>query len=282
MLKSFTAIMFGLPLAFVMALGMVSGVPLVAQSSAQTAPYHVVTVSDGGTIAGIVKWSGAVPPAATMPISKDPEVCDPHSHKHVPLDRLVIGPQGGVANTVVFLQNISAGKDFPPEMTTPLLDQVECRYKPHVVLVPQNSDLKIRSSDSTLHTVHMEGAATYNFPFPFANKVSTATMSSPGLVNVKCNGGHVWMNAEIWVIAHPYYAITDESGKFVLNDVPPGQYELVAWHEGWTIVRHEGTIDVLAQRVVQRPLFGDPKTWEQKVTVRPKGETAVEFEIPEK
>ena len=39
-------------------------------------------------------------------------------------------------------------------------------------------------------------------------------MSSEGVVNVRCNGGHVWMNAEIFVVAHPYYAVTDESGKF--------------------------------------------------------------------
>jgi len=270
MLKSFIATVLGLVFAFVLG------------AWAQTPSYHVVTVSDGGTIRGIVKWSGAVPATATMPISKDVDICDPHSHRRVSLERLVVGAQGGVANTVVFLKNISAGKDFPPAMTKPLLDQVECHYKPHIVLVPQNSDLDIRSSDATLHTVHMEGAATYNLPFPFPNKVSSAKMSSPGLVHLKCNGGHVWMNAELWVIPHPYYAITDESGRFVLSDVPPGEYELVAWHEGWTVVRHEGTIDVLAQRIVQRPTFSDPKTWEQNVIVHPNGETTLEFEISDK
>ena len=255
---------------------------LAWQACAQTPSYRVVSVTDGGTIRGVVNWSGPVPAPVTMPISKDPDICDPHSHRRVSLDRLVVGPQGGVANTVVFLQNVSAGKAFSSSMTKPLLDQVECHYKPHILLVPQNSDLDVRSSDQTLHTVHMEGVATYNLPFPFPNKVSTARMSAPGLVDIKCNGGHVWMNAELWVISHPYYAITDESGRFELTGVPPGKYVLVAWHEGWTVVRHQGTIDVLAQRVVQRPTFSDPRTWEQKVTVVPKGETTVEFEISDK
>lgn len=41
------------------------------------------------------------------------------------------------------------------------------------------------------------------------------------------------MNAELMVVPHPNYVVTDESGRFELNDVPPGSYEIVAWHEGW-------------------------------------------------
>ena len=43
------------------------------------------------------------------------------------------------------------------------------------------------------------------------------------------------MNAEILVVPHPYYAVTDESGRFELPDVPPGQYEIVAWHEAQSV-----------------------------------------------
>ena len=39
------------------------------------------------------------------------------------------------------------------------------------------------------------------------------------------------MRAWIVELDHPYFATTDESGKFQLTDVPPGTYELVAWHE---------------------------------------------------
>jgi len=80
----------------------------------------------------------------------------------------------------------------------------------------------------------MEGAATFNLPFPFPNQVISRTMSSPGLVHLPCNGGHAWMNAEMMV--HPYYSVTDESGKFAFTDGPPGTYQIVAWHEGWTVL----------------------------------------------
>ena len=140
------------------------------------------------------------------------------------------------------------------------LDQKQCRYEPHILLVPENGPLQLKSSDAVLHTVHMDGAATYNLPFPFVNRPVTRTMPTAGLVNVRCNGGHAWMNAEILVVPHPYYAVTDESGRFELTDVPPGQYQIVAWHEGWKLEREEAAFDVLTERKVRRPIFSDPKT----------------------
>jgi hypothetical protein len=52
------------------------------------------------------------------------------------------------------------------------LDQRHCRYEPHILLVPQDAEVRMKSSDSdaTLHTVHMDGAATYNLPFPSSTK----------------------------------------------------------------------------------------------------------------
>ena len=103
--------------------------------------YRVITVSDGGTISGTVKWSGPVPRALDFPVTKDPQICDPDSKKTVDLERLVFGPEGGVANTVVYLKNITSGKamDLPEQRRH--LDQQHCRYIPHILLVPQNGTL---------------------------------------------------------------------------------------------------------------------------------------------
>lgn len=255
---------------------------LLTLCAAAQSGYQVVKVSNGGTITGTVKWTGPEPASAKMPISKDPQICDPNSQKTRDLERLVIGPQGGVANTIVFLKNINAGKafDLPPARRT--LDQRQCRYEPHILLVPQGADLQMKSSDATLHTIHMDGAATYNLPFPFTNQPISRSMPTSGVVNLKCNGGHVWMNAELMVVPHPYFAVTDESGAFELTDVPPGEYTLVAWHEGWKVTRQEATFDVLTENRVMRPVFSQPKTWEKAVTVS-EGQTAnANFTVSEK
>ena len=93
------------------------------------------------------------------------------------LERLLVAANGGVANTVVFLKDISKGKamDLPEEHQ--FLNQKTCRYEPHVLLVPTDGTLQIKSSDPVLHTVHMSGASDYNLPFPFANQTVSRTMN---------------------------------------------------------------------------------------------------------
>ncbi len=252
-----------------------------AAGSAQS-DYRVIAVVDGGTVSGTVKWSGPVPRSLAFPITKDPDVCDPDSKKTAELDLLIIGPQAGVANTVVYLKNITAGKamDLPEQRRH--LDQQHCRYVPHILLVPENQALTMVSSDATLHTIHMDGAASFNLPFPFPDRPTSRVMSTPGLVHLRCNGGHVWMNAEMMVAPHPYYAVTDETGHFEFTDVPPGAYQIVAWHEGWGLVGKEHAYDVLSGQSVQRPLFTEPRTWEQSVTVSPNQATTVDFVISNK
>ena len=134
----------------------------------------------------------------------------------------------------------------------------------------------MKSSDATLHTLHMEGAASYNLPFPFQDRVIERPMPEAGL------GGHTWMNAEMVVARHPYYTVTDESGHFALTDVPPGTYTLVAWHEGWGLVGVHPVFDVLTEEPVQRPIFTGPRTWEKRVTVAPNGSSEVDFTLSEK
>lgn len=253
-------------------------VAATALLSAQSG-YKAITVSNGGTISGTVKWSGPIPRGLQFPVTKDPQICDPESKKTVDLDRLIVGPQDGVANTIVYLKDVSSGKAFDLPEQRRHLNQLHCRYVPHILLVPENAVLQMESSDATLHTIHMEGAATFNLPFPFTHQITSRTMSTPGLVHLQCNGGHVWMSAEMMVAPHPYYAVTDESGRFDFTDVPAGTYQIVAWHEGWGFAGKQEVYDVLSQRKVDRPVFTQPKTWEKSVTVTGGGMSTVNFVI---
>src|ERR1700687_2788958 len=85
-------------------------IALAPALSAGQAGYQVVSVQDGGTIKGTVKWQGALPHLVASEINKDPQVCDPLGQKHRDLERLLVAPTGGVANTVVYLKNVTRGK----------------------------------------------------------------------------------------------------------------------------------------------------------------------------
>ena len=251
--------------------------------AAAQSDYTAISVQNGGVIAGTVTWTGPVPKIPKLPITKNPEVCDPEGMKTRDLERLLINPDGnGVANTVVFLRGITKGKamDLPPNRMQ--LDQKTCRYIPHIMIVPEAGTLKIESEDPVLHTVQMFGVATNNIPFPFQNQFIPVTLQRNGVVELKCNAGHVWMNANLLVVKHPYYAVTDEHGGYKLSNVPPGEYEIVAWHEGWQILSEARVLDVGAQVEVKRPMYSSPASWAKKVNVKAGEPTVVDFAISEK
>ncbi len=248
---------------------------------AQSSSYHVITVQDGGTIRGAVKWQGAVPHLAPSQINKDPQVCDPEGQKRRDLERLLVGSNSGVANTVVFLKNISEGKAMDLPEARQSLNQKNCRYEPHILVVPMNGNVRLMSSDATLHTIHMSGAADYNLPF-FKDQMVQRSMNREGLVDLRCNAGHVWMNAEMMVVPHPYYAVTDANGNFELTQIPPGEYELVAWHEGWKVVGENELYDVMTQARVKRPVFSAPVTLTKHVTVPPHDTVEVTFNLSDR
>ena len=194
-------------------------------------------MTNGGTINGTVKWTGAMPHLMPVAINKDPLICDPNSQKTRDLERLIVGPRRsreycGFSERYFEGQGhgFAATKTVSRPEVTVVTSRIFCWFRPA-------PELQMKSSDATLHTIHMDGAATYNLPFPFTNQLVTRKMSTVGLVNLRCNGGHTWMNAEMFVVPHPYYAVTDESGKFEFSDVPPGEYQIVAWHEGWKVTR---------------------------------------------
>jgi len=255
-------------------------VSVVVSASAQST-YSVVTVANGGTISGTVKWAGPRPKPLLFPVNKDQNVCDPDKAKMRDLERLEIAENGGVANTVVYLANVTQGKAFDLPLARRSLNQKQCRYEPHIFLVPQGEALNMMTSDPVLHNIHMTGASSYNAAFVNRNQTVSEKLNEPGLIDVQCNGGHAWMNAEIMVVRHPYYAVTDQNGKFTLNDVPPGSYQIVAWHEGWHIAGKENKIDVFSQTTMQHLRYSEPQTWKKSVTVQPHQSTEMNFEISE-
>jgi len=130
--------------------------------------------------------------------------------------------------------------------------------------------------------VHMSGASDYNLPFPFPDQVVHRTMNREGLVDLRCNAGHVWMNAEMMVAPHPYYVVTDKEGNFEITQVPPGEYEIVAWHEGWKVVGESSLYDVITQERVKRPVFSAPVTWSKHVAVSAHNTVEVNFILGER
>jgi plastocyanin len=117
------------------------------------------------------------------------------------------------------------------------VDQVGCRYTPHVQAVTVGTALEVLNNDAVLHNVHgtLDGGGSpltvFNVAMPFKGGKSPQVLQRRGPIKLRCDAGHTWMNAYVYVFDHPYYAVTDGKGRFAIKDVPAGKYTVEYWHE---------------------------------------------------
>ena len=185
------------------------------------------------SIAGVVTFAGEVPPRSRVDMSSVPE-CARHHPGGVPDESLVVH-NGRLANVVVSVRPANGQElgDTPPVQPA-LLDQKECRYQPHVLAMRVGQPIVVSNSDPLLHNVH--ALSLENPPFNFGQPTidrgrNLGAMKAAEVFKVKCDF-HPWMLAYVHVFEHPYYAVTQEDGRFAIPPgLPDGRYMLVAWHE---------------------------------------------------
>ena len=233
--------------------------------------YQEKTVTDGGTIRGKVLWKSAPPATESIPVAESYQsVCG--KSKAIPGG---IGKNGEAPNAVVFIEEILSGKkQLAPGRVQ--LDQRNCEYVPHVLIVPQNTEVEILNSDPFLHNVHTYNFNTerpstiFNLAFPVAGQKVTRKFSDGGKILTLCDAGHPWMSAHIFVTEHPYYAVTDTSGNFSLDQIPPGKYQLRLWHEGTPKLKNNSNTGFLATQPIEQS---------RDVTVEKKQTVTVDFAL---
>jgi plastocyanin len=148
----------------------------------------------------------------------------------VPDDRVVVSRAGKIKNVVVTLEGVREGKPWPNQR--PQLANKGGRFLPHVQVVRAGAPLEIINRDPVLHNTHgyQDGRTVFNLAQPNQDQVIRKPLKKPGLVDVMCDA-HDWMSGWIVVSPHPYVAITGDDGTYTLSDIPPGKYQLTAWHE---------------------------------------------------
>ncbi len=190
------------------------------------AGYHPIEVKRGGTIRGLVKYPTESPPRAMFATRGDPQ-CP----AGVPQDQLIVKQENrGIKNVLIILQ-ISEGKPLPA--TGSHLTIQGCRFVPRIQWAPKGASVALTNSDPTLHNVHAlrDDNTAFSINMPPGQTVRRALLEQ-GLYKIN-DDRHLWMRTWIFAAEHPYVTVSDGQGRFELTDVPPGTYELRAWHEGW-------------------------------------------------
>jgi len=145
------------------------------------------------------------------------------------------GKVSGGANSVVYVDTIQ-GNIFPAPAKPYLMDQKGLMFQPHVLAIQVGATVEFQNSDTVQHNVFWPSISGnkklgHNLgtwpkgekrPFKFDN---------PGVISLLCNV-HPEMAGYIVVSPTPYFAETDASGNYKIDNVPDGKYNVVAWHEG--------------------------------------------------
>ena len=187
-------------------------------------------VSGAATVRGVVKFVGTPPPRPPVAL---PSGCA-EQHKTPPLDTSLLVRGDRLQGALVYLEVLPDWREPPPAAEV-VIDQFGCLYRPRVIAARVGQPVVILNSDPLVHNVHSEAqqnaAAAFNEIMPTAGTRLVKTFARPEVaVHLKCDI-HPWMSAYVGVFAHPYFAITSESGEFQLRNLAPGEYTLRAWHE---------------------------------------------------
>jgi plastocyanin len=191
----------------------------------------------GGTVSGIVKFTGKQPERKPLTNMTGNAYCAEHCKGQPPLDeKWVFGKNGDAdtfGNVLVYVSKGLEGKKFAPPKEPAVLDQMGCVYTPRVVGVMVGQPLQVRNSDSTLHNVMANLKTNKSFNEGMSVKGSSIEkvfQNAEFKADFRCFM-HPWMVAYVHVMDHPFYAITGPDGAFTLRGLPPGEYEIATLHE---------------------------------------------------
>ena len=108
--------------------------------------------------------------------------------------------------------------------------QQDTAFVPGMLVVPPGGTVDFGNEDPFFHNVFSYSEAKRfdlgRFP---AGQSKSVTFEESGIVKVYCEV-HDFMRSVVLVLDTPFHSMVSEDGSFTLRGVPPGDYELVAWH----------------------------------------------------
>ncbi len=220
-----------------------TSLPFVAGAAA----YKVVDVSNGGSVSGKVSFSGKDPAPKNFLITKDSEACGDGER----LIDFVKVNNGALQDAVVYLYKVKSGKEFSAEINNSSINQKRCEFNPFMGVMKNGDKLNVKNSDPVLHNIHtyeIIGKAkktVFNISQPPELKeINKQVKLKRGTVmKLECDA-HDFMHGFTFVAKHPYFAVVKTDGSFNIDNIPPGDYTIKAWHG--TLGEKKGKVKISA------------------------------------
>jgi len=212
--------------------------------------YEEMTVISGGTITGRVFLKGTPPPARIFHLIFSPnidfcgKISDGNGNRL--LKEFRVSKDGGFQDVVVAVVGVKRGKKFD---YTPEIDVETCRISPFVVPIRNHHPISLVNKDPITHDI--QGYTLQDdYTFAMFNKPMVADSTAVKQIvlrqghyifRTQC-GVHDFMQSWGMAVGNPYFAVTGADGSFAIPDLPPGTYDVIAWHPYMKVQAHKITV----------------------------------------
>lgn len=219
------------------------------------------------TIKGQIVMENA-PAAKELNVTADKEHC--LGKGALKSDELVVNAKSkGVKNVWVYLKPAEGdafeANQIKPELAKPtskehVVDQPVCAFVPRIVVARAGDTLLVKNSSPVPHNIkfasdNMEFNQTLAAGGTYKAEKALEAQKNPA--TFACNV-HPWMGGRVVIFDHPYYALTDDDGKFEIKDAPVGKFRIFYRHE---LGYHKGRdgakgfpIEIAGPTTEQKPL----------------------------
>jgi len=139
-------------------------------------------------------------------------------------------------NFVVYIDgpmtNAPAATNTTARVDTKRVNQEKASFTPAVLPIVVGTTVEWPNNDDIYHNVFsMSDAMQFDLGLYKGNpKEKRVTFDKVGRVEVFCSI-HANMHCVVLVLENSFYAVADETGHYVIRNVPSGPYKLKAWHE---------------------------------------------------
>ena len=218
----------------------------------------------GRSVFGHVILLGELPPPKSLPVADG--FCGPHSSATTIVSRVYVrAKDNSLADTLVYLRGWNLEKHhWGPLPQSAVITQRGCQFQPYITAIQLGQTVTFENLDPVLHNVHTRPTESRNREWNVAQMAKGRPIvlefkQPENFIRVECNV-HPYMVGYICVMPHPFFALTKEDGRFLIPNVPPGDYTLVASH------RRAGIVE-------QKIVITDDQSPEVELTLRAPVET---------